>query len=255
MGRSPRALRKSPRTPRTTTWWFSRQPRNNSDCWASTPTIPRVSSRSSLRLTGTITDQEITESIGRPGADAAEPFHDFRHVARLDHLRCVGEQHVAGSHRRVRRHPSGRLSGPGPESANQQHSADHRPQHSHRQGPPGSGESGPHAVGMFVTATFHGATTERHATVPATAILHLHDREWVYTPLGNGRFRRQEVVAGDMLPGNIAGSGFGPEAWRPGGGDAHSFSRTRWSNKTNDSPSRRLRPGQTPLRLGFRRSC
>jgi cobalt-zinc-cadmium efflux system membrane fusion protein len=58
-------------------------------------------------------------------------------------------------------------------------------------------------VGMFVTATFHGETMEKHATVPATAILHLHDREWVYTPLGNGRFRRQEVVAGNMLPGNM----------------------------------------------------
>lgn len=57
-------------------------------------------------------------------------------------------------------------------------------------------------VGMFVTATFHGATAQRHATVPATAILHLHDRQWVYTPLGNGRFRRQEVVAGNTLPDN-----------------------------------------------------
>ena len=58
-------------------------------------------------------------------------------------------------------------------------------------------------IGMFVTATFHGETTERRATVPATAILHLHDREWVYTPLGNGRYRRQEVVGGNMLPGNL----------------------------------------------------
>ncbi len=57
-------------------------------------------------------------------------------------------------------------------------------------------------LGMFVTSTFHGQTTEKHATVPATAILHLHDREWVYAPLGNGRFRRQEVVAGSMLPDN-----------------------------------------------------
>jgi cobalt-zinc-cadmium efflux system membrane fusion protein len=57
-------------------------------------------------------------------------------------------------------------------------------------------------VGMFVTATFHGQTTQRYATVPATAILHLHDREWVYAPLGNGHFRRQEVVAGNMLPDN-----------------------------------------------------
>jgi cobalt-zinc-cadmium efflux system membrane fusion protein len=58
-------------------------------------------------------------------------------------------------------------------------------------------------VGMFVTATFHGETRERRATVPATAILHLHDREWVYAPLGNGRFRRQEIVAGSMLPGDV----------------------------------------------------
>jgi cobalt-zinc-cadmium efflux system membrane fusion protein len=56
---------------------------------------------------------------------------------------------------------------------------------------------------MFVTATFHGATAERRATVPATAILHLHDRQWVYAPLGQGRFRRQEVLAGIMLPGNL----------------------------------------------------
>jgi len=58
-------------------------------------------------------------------------------------------------------------------------------------------------IGMFVTATFHGLTTEKHAIVPATAILHLHDREFVYTPLGNGRFRREEVNAGNMLPENM----------------------------------------------------
>jgi len=57
-------------------------------------------------------------------------------------------------------------------------------------------------IGMFVSATFHGETMERRATVPATAILHLHDREWVYTPIDKGRFRRAEVVAGSMLPGN-----------------------------------------------------
>jgi cobalt-zinc-cadmium efflux system membrane fusion protein len=44
---------------------------------------------------------------------------------------------------------------------------------------------------------------EKRATVPASGILHLHDREWVYRPLGNGRFRRQEVTAGNMLPGNL----------------------------------------------------
>ncbi len=58
-------------------------------------------------------------------------------------------------------------------------------------------------VGMFVTATFHGSTQEVRATVPATAVLHLHDRDWVYVPAENGRFRRLSVVGGAMLPGNL----------------------------------------------------
>lgn len=58
-------------------------------------------------------------------------------------------------------------------------------------------------IGMFVTATFYGKQPQPHAAVPATAILHLHDREWVYTPAGVGRFKRLEVVTGNMLPGNL----------------------------------------------------
>jgi membrane fusion protein, heavy metal efflux system len=58
-------------------------------------------------------------------------------------------------------------------------------------------------VGMFVTATFYGKQAQTWASVPATAILHLHDREWVYAPLGAGHFKRLEVVTGRMLPGNM----------------------------------------------------
>lgn len=58
-------------------------------------------------------------------------------------------------------------------------------------------------IGMFVTATFHGMTEERHAVVPASAILHLHDRDWVFVPAGGDQFRRTEVVAGEMLPNNM----------------------------------------------------
>ena len=58
-------------------------------------------------------------------------------------------------------------------------------------------------VGMFVTATFYGKQPETRAAVPATAILHLHDREWVYTPISAGHFKRLEVVTGSMLPGNL----------------------------------------------------
>jgi membrane fusion protein, heavy metal efflux system len=58
-------------------------------------------------------------------------------------------------------------------------------------------------LGMFVTATFHGLNKEIHATVPASAILHLHDRDWVYVPAPGGQFRRVEVVGGKMLPGKL----------------------------------------------------
>lgn len=58
-------------------------------------------------------------------------------------------------------------------------------------------------VGMFVTATFHGQKKEMHAAVPATAVLHLHDRDWVYTPAGGKNFRRVEVTSGAMLAGNM----------------------------------------------------
>ncbi|HXY00855.1 MAG TPA: efflux RND transporter periplasmic adaptor subunit [Candidatus Limnocylindrales bacterium] len=54
-------------------------------------------------------------------------------------------------------------------------------------------------VGMFVTATFHAQKKERVAAVPATAILHLHDRDWVYVPMGGNKFRRVEVRAGATL--------------------------------------------------------
>jgi cobalt-zinc-cadmium efflux system membrane fusion protein len=58
-------------------------------------------------------------------------------------------------------------------------------------------------LGMFVTATFHGLKKEVHATVPSTAVLHLHDADWVYEPAEGGMFRRVQVTAGDMLPGNL----------------------------------------------------
>jgi membrane fusion protein, heavy metal efflux system len=58
-------------------------------------------------------------------------------------------------------------------------------------------------VGMFVTATFYGKKAETYASIPANAILHLHDRDWVYAPLGNGHFKRLEVTTGNMLPNGM----------------------------------------------------
>lgn len=67
-------------------------------------------------------------------------------------------------------------------------------------------------AGMFVTATFHGRRGEAVALIPATAILHLHDRDWVYLPDQGGRFHRTPVVSGNAQPGGmqIVNSGLNP---------------------------------------------
>jgi cobalt-zinc-cadmium efflux system membrane fusion protein len=57
-------------------------------------------------------------------------------------------------------------------------------------------------LGMFVTATFESKTKDSFAVVPASAILHLHDRDWVYVPAGPQQFRRVEVSVENTLPGN-----------------------------------------------------
>lgn len=58
-------------------------------------------------------------------------------------------------------------------------------------------------VGMFATATFYGKQPVMRTAIPATAVLHLHDRDWVYLSLGSSHFKRQEVAAGTMLPDNM----------------------------------------------------
>jgi cobalt-zinc-cadmium efflux system membrane fusion protein len=54
-------------------------------------------------------------------------------------------------------------------------------------------------VGMFVRATFRGQTTQMHTIVPASAILHMHDRDFVFVPAPASKFRRVEVSGGDLL--------------------------------------------------------
>lgn len=57
-------------------------------------------------------------------------------------------------------------------------------------------------LGMFVTATFHGQSTEMHTVVPASAVLRMHDRDFVFVPGPENKFRRVEVAGGDLLPDN-----------------------------------------------------
>jgi cobalt-zinc-cadmium efflux system membrane fusion protein len=67
-------------------------------------------------------------------------------------------------------------------------------------------------LGMFATATFTSRMKETHAVVPADAVLHLHDRDWVFLPAGGNDFMRTEVRTGQMLDGDRQEilSGIGP---------------------------------------------
>jgi len=57
-------------------------------------------------------------------------------------------------------------------------------------------------LGMFAKATFRGQTQEMHTVVPASAVLHMHDRDFVFVPAPDKKFRRLEVVSGDLLQDN-----------------------------------------------------
>ena len=59
-------------------------------------------------------------------------------------------------------------------------------------------------IGMFATATFHGMKAHSAVIVPATAVLHLHDRDFVYTPAnGNNSYRRTVVHLAQTLPNGM----------------------------------------------------
>jgi cobalt-zinc-cadmium efflux system membrane fusion protein len=55
-------------------------------------------------------------------------------------------------------------------------------------------------LGMFVTATFESKQLQTFTAVPAAAVLHLHDRDWVFVPAGSSQFKRTEVRGGKILP-------------------------------------------------------
>ncbi len=66
------------------------------------------------------------------------------------------------------------------------------------------GNPGMMRIGMFARATFRGQTKEMHTVVPASAVLHMHDRDFVFVPAPDKKFRRLEVVSGDVLPDNTS---------------------------------------------------
>jgi len=58
-------------------------------------------------------------------------------------------------------------------------------------------------IGMFATATLLGSKASDEPAVPATAVLQLHDRSYVFVPTGQqGSFRRVQVKTGRTLDNN-----------------------------------------------------
>lgn len=154
-------------------------------------------------VSGVITDQQVTNAAGVAGLSSPNPFtiSDLSNVWLLCDVyeNDLPNVHVGETAEiRLNAYPdkvfAGRISNVGPVLDPATRTAKvrievHNP--------------GLMRVGMFVTATFHGQKKEMHAAIPASAILHLHDRDWVYIPAGGKKFRRREVVAGSILPSKL----------------------------------------------------
>jgi membrane fusion protein, heavy metal efflux system len=54
--------------------------------------------------------------------------------------------------------------------------------------------------GMFAVARFFSQGIQSRVVLPATAILRLHDKDWVFRPIGGNRFRREAIQTGESLP-------------------------------------------------------
>jgi cobalt-zinc-cadmium efflux system membrane fusion protein len=151
-------------------------------------------------VSGVITDQQVTASSGVQSLASTNPFtiSDLSHVWVVcdvyeNDLKNVHMDEYADV--RLNAYPdrvlSGRISNIGPILDPTIRAAKVRIE---------IANPGIMRVGMFATATFRGDAKERYSSVPATAILHLHDREWIYLPAGKDTFRRVEVTSGKMLP-------------------------------------------------------
>jgi membrane fusion protein, heavy metal efflux system len=150
-------------------------------------------------VSGVITDQEVTSAAGTQGLASPNAFtiSDLSHVWIL----CdVYENDLPFVHLgqsadiRLNAYPGavykGRLSNIGPILDPNIRTAKVRIEVEN---------PGLMRLGMFVQATFHSQESQVRAVLPASAILHLHDREWVYMPQGNDAFRRVEVRSGNMI--------------------------------------------------------
>ena len=146
-------------------------------------------------VSGVITDQQVTNAAGVAGLSSPNPF-TIADLSNVWILCDVYENDLANVHIgetaeiRLNAFPekvfTGHISNVGPVLDPSLRTAKVRIE---------VRNPGLMRVGMFVIATFHGQKKAARVSVPASAILHLHDRDWVYIPAGDKKFRRVEVVA------------------------------------------------------------
>jgi cobalt-zinc-cadmium efflux system membrane fusion protein len=54
-------------------------------------------------------------------------------------------------------------------------------------------------VGMFVTARFKAQQMIERVVVPSTAVVHLHDKDWAFVPIGENKFKRVALQLGSQV--------------------------------------------------------
>jgi cobalt-zinc-cadmium efflux system membrane fusion protein len=155
-------------------------------------------------VSGVITDQQVTQAAGVAGLSSPNPF-TISDLSSVWVLCDVYEDDLATVHLgdradiRLSAYPnralSGRVGNIGPVLDPAIRTAKVRIEVPN--------PAGMMRVGMFATVIFHGQAPQIDAAVPANAILHLHDLDWVYVPTNDKKFRRTQVVAGQMLPGSM----------------------------------------------------
>lgn len=154
-------------------------------------------------VSGVITDQQVTNAAGVAGLGSPNPFtiSDLSDVWILCDVyeNDLAEVHVGETADiRLNAYPDrafhGRIGNIGPILDPNLRTAKVRIE---------VANPGLMKVGMFVMATIHGEKKEMQAAVPTDAILHLHDRDWVYVPAGGKTFRRVEVTTGETLPNKM----------------------------------------------------
>ena len=162
-------------------------------------------------VSGVITDQQITNAAGVQALSSPNPFtiSDLSHVwiicdvyendLQQVHLNEYADIHLNAYPNRILK---ARISSIAPVLDPTIRTAKVRLEVENPTLPSGSERL--MRLNMFVTATFHGQQPVNHAAVPATAILHLHDRDWVYTPArrrhvsGAWKWSRSSMLPGEM---------------------------------------------------------